>query len=106
MWNCVHDWSKCFGRPVSGVEGVFALERAGWGDTHASNLVVVCRARVGGVRLFVRNTGKQKFFTETLWAGRSCLVFSTNSELFVRHFTFCDTCTIDTCTTEKRFCLI
>jgi len=47
----VHDWSKCFGRPVSGVEGVFALERAGWGDTHATNLVVVCRARVGGVLL-------------------------------------------------------
>ena len=45
----MHDWSKCFGRPVSGVEGVFALERAGWGDTHATNLVVVCRARVGGV---------------------------------------------------------
>ena len=37
----MHDWSKCFGRPVSGVEGVFALERAGWGDTHATNLVVV-----------------------------------------------------------------
>ena len=53
MWNCVHDWSKCFGRPVSGVEGVFALERAGWGDTHASNLVVVCRARVGGVIYFI-----------------------------------------------------
>ena len=45
MWKCVHDWSKCFGRPVSGVEGVFALERAGWGDTHATNLVVVCRCR-------------------------------------------------------------
>ena len=54
----MHDWSKCFGRPVSGVEGVFALERAGWGDTHATNLFVVCRARVGGVILFVRNTGK------------------------------------------------
>ena len=42
----MHDWSKCFGRPVSGVEGVFALERAGWGDTHATNLVVVCRVSV------------------------------------------------------------
>ena len=53
----MHDWSKCFGRPVSGVEGVFALERAGWGDTHATNLVVVCRARKPITRI------KQKFGT-------------------------------------------
>jgi len=52
----VHDWSKCFGRPVSGVEGVFVLEGAGWGDTHATNLVVVCRARRVFILLKNRNS--------------------------------------------------